>query len=65
MQAGLYVHTLCEQTVTTQRLATTGRSILFQIPLNLSNHFVSSVKMDAKKHFRIILTPETPEHSTV
>lgn len=56
VQAWPYVHTLSE-TVTNQRLGTTGRGILFQIPLNLGNHFVSSVKMDAKEHFRIILTP--------
>lgn len=48
----VYMSTLSEQAVTIQRLATTGRGILFLIPLNLSNHFVSSVKTDAKEHFR-------------
>lgn len=43
----------------------TGRGILFQIPLNLSNHFASSVKTDAKERFRIILTPKTPQLSTL
>lgn len=64
MQTRPYVHTLSEQSVTTQRLATTGRGILFQILLNLGNYFVSSVELDAKEHFRVILTPKTPEYSS-
>lgn len=47
------------------RLVTTGRGVSSQIPLNLGNHFVSSVKMNAKERFRTVPTSKTLKLSTV